>query len=342
MANEQRARNGGRAPRREIFGWSPDGSLNTTQAELIKRAYKTLLESEEPSLRGIYRDWNDKGHLTSTGGKWSHNAFRLMLLRPRNAGLSEYRGEIVGTGSWEAIVTPEDYETVRRMLTQPDRLNHAGTRTQHLLSYILVCSCGGKTIAGRRGHGTGVYRCIECSASIPRAVVHRKVLIELVDDLARPEIRRFFKTNESQESLARIDAVRADLLNLSKQVEELQSAGVPWEMLLDSGRKLQERRVSLEQELSVLLQGSALVRLLEGLYEPVGFNATTHAKKVEQLKESRKHIIQRFGELNLDQQRHVISGMYHLTLLPGNKRGGRVSYEDIAKRIQIDVRLESS
>jgi site-specific DNA recombinase len=342
-ANFQKARDdGGRTPRRPVFGWNQDGTLNTTQAQLIKQAYKTLLESEHPSLRGIYTDWNSRNIATSTGGRWTHNAFRLMLLRPRNAGLSEYRGQIVGKGSWQPIVSPEDYETVKGILTQPQRLSHSGTRTQHLLSYILMCSCGGKTISGRRRQSK-VYRCIDCSASISHDVAHRKVLTDLINDLARPELRRFFKTDQSQEALARIDAVRAELAEVAKKVEQLTSADLPWETLLDTGRKLQEARRGLEEKLAVLLQGSALVRLLEGLYEPSpGFDFVMSSKKKAQLEESRKHIMQRFSELNLDQQRQVISGMYRLTLLPATRRGGRVSYEQIAERIRIEPKLGES
>lgn len=332
-ANKQKAQNGGRTPRRVIFGWNSDGTLNTIQAELIKQAFEQVIQGA--SLRGIYTDWNARNIVTSTGGRWTHNAFRLMLLRPRNAGLSDYHGEIVSKGSWEAIVSPESFETLKAILTQPQRLSHSGTRTQHLLSYILVCSCGGRTIAGRRGK-TGVYRCIDCSASIPRAVAHRKVVTDMVEMLSTP-LRMFFETGDSQEALKRIDAVRSELAGVAKQVQELQASGVPWEMMLDSGRKLQEARRALEDELAILLQGSALVRLVEGLTEP--FRAYTRAEKKAKQEKSRHQIIERFGQLNLDQQRQVISGMYELTLHPASYKGGRVPYEQIAERIQIKPKV---
>jgi len=330
-ANKQKAMAGGRTPRRKVFGYNADGSLNTVEAEHIKAAYSSILAGA--SLRSIYRDWNARGITTSTGGEWTHNSFRVLMMRHRNAGLSIYQGEAVGTGDWTPIVDMETFETVQRILAQPQRLTHSGTRTKYLLSYLMKCSCGGKTISGLR-RKLKVYRCVECSSSINQTIADEKVISWVSEYLASPTARNRLHT----EDLDRIADLRKELDAVAKNVERLQASGVPFEMLLDQGKRLQDQRVSLEAELSVLLQASALTRLVVDLRKPVQRITGVHAYKYSDIMDIASEVRTRLLNLGLDQQRQVIAGLCSVTLLPAQFRGGRVDDFVIARRIDIAER----
>jgi DNA invertase Pin-like site-specific DNA recombinase len=97
------------------------------------------------SLRSLAAELRAGQVPTVTGAPWSAETLREILLRPRNAALTVYRGEIVEgvSAPWEPIVSREVFEAVRRLLTDPDRRTGPG--------------------AAPRWHGTGIYRCGICT-----------------------------------------------------------------------------------------------------------------------------------------------------------------------------------
>jgi hypothetical protein len=79
------------------------------------------------------------------------------LLNPRIAGLSVYRGEIVGKGRWDALVPEETWRAVRAILEDPARTPPRGVRT--LLGGLARCPCG-NVVTGMPSHtGHHIYRC---------------------------------------------------------------------------------------------------------------------------------------------------------------------------------------
>ena len=54
------------------------------------------------SLADICRQWNDAGAYTLTGKPWTPPLVSQFLRKPRNAGLRDHNGEIVGEGTWPA------------------------------------------------------------------------------------------------------------------------------------------------------------------------------------------------------------------------------------------------
>jgi hypothetical protein len=79
------------------------------------------------------------------------------LLNPRIAGLSAYRGEIVGPGDWEPLVSEETWRAVQAILEDPARKPPRGVRT--LLGGLALCPCG-NVVTGMPNHrGQRVYRC---------------------------------------------------------------------------------------------------------------------------------------------------------------------------------------
>jgi site-specific DNA recombinase len=94
------------------------------------------------TLSGIMREWAGAGlrPAQSKTGRWSRTSVRTILLNPRIAGLSAYRGEIVGQGQWEPLVGEETWRAVRGILEDPARKPPRGVRT--LLGGLALCPCG--------------------------------------------------------------------------------------------------------------------------------------------------------------------------------------------------------
>lgn len=97
------------------------------------------------SLRALAAELRKQGAPTVTGAPWSAETLRDVLRRPRNAGLTVYRDQIVEgvTAPWEPIVTREVFEAVRGLLDDPDRRKGPGAAPKWL--------------------GSGIYRCGICT-----------------------------------------------------------------------------------------------------------------------------------------------------------------------------------
>jgi site-specific DNA recombinase len=112
------------------------------------------------TLSGVMREWTTAGvrPVQSTSGRgWTRQSIRTILLNPRIAGLSAYRGEIVGRGDWEPLVSEETWRAVRAILEDPARKPPRGVRT--LLGGLALCPCG-NVVSGMPNHrGQRVYRC---------------------------------------------------------------------------------------------------------------------------------------------------------------------------------------
>ena len=86
------------------FGYLADGlSPHPVEGPALATAIRGVTSGA--TLGGVMRDWTMNGISPSRGGKWRYSSLNALLKRPRNAGLSVYRGQIVGTGEWEPLVT---------------------------------------------------------------------------------------------------------------------------------------------------------------------------------------------------------------------------------------------
>jgi site-specific DNA recombinase len=159
------------------FGWNPDRTtLCEPEAESVRFAIAQVIAGA--SLRGIAKVLNERGKVNADGAPWSLSNVRFMVIRPHNAGLRTYHGEIVGQGQWEPIVSREDWDAARRILTDPARRTNGGTRARvHLLSGVSQCGiCGGNLRGAQavaaKGRKRGIYRCGDkgCLARDQRAV----------------------------------------------------------------------------------------------------------------------------------------------------------------------------
>lgn len=128
-------------------------------AELASQSAAVLAGRSVPS---VARDWNTRGVLTSRGGRWDTTAVRRVLLRPRNAGLLEHKGRVVGPAAWPAVVSEAALARLRAILDHPDaRTGQPSPRA--LGSGIYLCGVCGLTMrrngGSRRNPALDAYRC---------------------------------------------------------------------------------------------------------------------------------------------------------------------------------------
>jgi DNA invertase Pin-like site-specific DNA recombinase len=145
--------------------------LVPAEAEAIADGYRMIANGA--TLYAVARDWRGRGLTGPTGAEFTDVAVREVLLRPANAGLSAYKGEIVGTGDWPAITDPDTYAAVKAILTDPSRRRGVGKPQTTLLAGVLRCECGDRMNGGFRGlreDGSRRlnYRCRGCYRSRSR------------------------------------------------------------------------------------------------------------------------------------------------------------------------------
>lgn len=156
----QRISSGGNGGGPRAYGFEPDGTtLRAAECAVISDAAHKVLRGA--SLRALARDLRAAGVPTATGGHWTPELLRGVLVRPRNAGRIVLHGEVIGKASWDPIVPPDVHDQVVRILTNPNRDTRAGTAPRWLLSGIATCGiCNdGTSVEVTMGGRNPRYRC---------------------------------------------------------------------------------------------------------------------------------------------------------------------------------------
>lgn len=143
------------------FGFEPDGvTVRPVEAEALRDAAERILAGE--TAKSIAREWNKLGSPQRTkGGRWRTGDLTMTLRRPRNAGLIDHNGEIIGAAKWPAIIPEVTWRALVAKLTDQSRLNNFGNEPRWLGSGIYVCyGCGKPSLrVGMSGGRKPSYRC---------------------------------------------------------------------------------------------------------------------------------------------------------------------------------------
>lgn len=198
------------------FGFKKDGIRHRKDeaAALVKACDDVQAGT---SLNAIAREWNAQG-LETTGGAaaWDATAVRRVLLRPRNAGLMVWRGEIIGKASWKPIVKEPAWRSVVRTLEDPARRTTPGPERRWLGSGLYVCGVCDKPRLVARSSGTGTsggegarrpaYRCGPGQHVNRDAVLlDRFVAKHIVARLSRADARELLVDDE-RDDIAELEA----------------------------------------------------------------------------------------------------------------------------------------
>ncbi|QFU87830.1 hypothetical protein YIM_48660 (plasmid) [Amycolatopsis sp. YIM 10] len=170
------------------FGFDSDG-LTPRPAEIaaIARAIQDVLAGA--SIGSVARAWNELGLKPPQGAKeWIPASVRSVLMRPRNAGLSVHRRQVVGNATWAPIVSEAQWRALKSMLDDPERRPKGNLSLKWQGSNGYYCGkCDGKATmrsnsvwSPKRKILQPAYRC--------RAVNHNTIIAEPVDDLVNAVI----------------------------------------------------------------------------------------------------------------------------------------------------------
>jgi site-specific DNA recombinase len=300
----QRAHQGRPQAGVRAFGYATGGlELLPGEAQALWQAYQSLLAGS--SLTSIARELNAQGLRTSKGNTITRNGVRAMLLNPRNAGLSAYRGEVVATAQWPSIIDTDSYEAARAILTDDLRVaNHSNAR-KHLLSNLAECGvCGDGTKMGtnwrhnRSGSRSRIYVCPKFHLSREASFCDERVVQRVIAQLSQPDAWDLLVDQARPD----VEVLRTEQhtlrLRLDQLVEDFADGRITASQLHKGTERLRARLADLDKAMAHIGRGP----LLEDLVTANDVYAVWRDKP-------------------LDQQRAIIDTLYRVTLLP--RPGGR-------------------
>lgn len=209
------------------FGYRDDfRTLDPVEAAAIRDAVARVLAGD--SIRGIAIDWNERGIPTVKGGPWKQQVVRRLLLSARISGQSEYRGEIVATGDWEAIITPAEHDRVVSTLHAATRSTSRVVRRYLFSGGLLRCGhCDAVLVARPRSDGVRRYVCAK-GPGLPgcgrTAIVSEPVEDHIADAVLHRLDAPGFATQLDGATSPDDDGTRANLAADRAQLDELANA----------------------------------------------------------------------------------------------------------------------
>ncbi|WP_327131983.1 recombinase family protein [Streptomyces sp. NBC_01343] len=131
----------GTGPRRKVV----EDILNMEEVPYVEDWAARALEGEK--LHSLVMDAVDKGVKTTTGGDFTYQAMRALLMSARISGRKEHKGVIKGKAVWPGIIDPDDSDMLRALLAERSEEFKAehGDRNATALKYPLSglprCTC---------------------------------------------------------------------------------------------------------------------------------------------------------------------------------------------------------
>lgn len=279
--------------------------INEAEAEIIRECAKRALGGE--GLYSICGDLNDRGVKTSQGGLWRIGTLRPLLRSGRIAGLSEYKGEIVGKAvDWEPIISIEDHERLRSLLANPSdgkrRKPRARKTPKHLLSGLVYCgACGTRMV----GTGSKEQPSFACSTS-DRGCGKRTIRIDYLD----PAVTELL--------FAYLDTIEEDPADDEALVRELEEKIAGWE------RKVEELAAEYDDgDMSareMRLAGDRLRAKISGAYKEIAELGVRRTIEMDVEELRRAWNTDAFG---LDRRRSIVSALIEKIVIhrhTGNRR----------------------
>lgn len=315
---------GGRRP----FGWNVENGrlvLNEREAAALAAAHSEVLAGR--SLGSIIAQWNEEGWdgeslMTTASKPWGYAQLRQALLRPRNAGLYEFRGDVLSRDQIPPIVSETIWRAVVRVLEAPERRRSQSNKALHLLSGIAQCHCGqpvrSGTVYGRKDPATGIrkkHSAYRCPAKGEGHVGKRE---EYVDAAVEFWVFRYISQtvgaqSESPEDKVEREAITLELEALGVREREAGSALAAGDLTVGQMREFNE---------AIRRQREAL----EGRMAELGFHQSEDLDPLAKFDREMFTTEQRFNEwlaLPIDDRRDYIRSRFHVILHPHTEGSAR-------------------
>ena len=296
---------GGRRP----YGYQDDGTtVEEAEAEILKWAAAQVLAGR--ALNAITADLNRQGSRTSTGRAWRSTELRRVLVRPRNAGLAQHRGQVVGPAAWPAILPEDTWRGVVAVLTDPGRRTNTSVARRWLLSGLAVCGVCGDPVrsfsaSSRRRNTNPVYTC-RTGKHVVRDAAACDQFVEavIVERLSRPDARDLLIPDQSQTDTAALHLRDAALGERLVELGRLYGDGAIDALQLQAATAaIRTQREQITTQLAATSRGSVLAGVVD---------APDPAKV--------------WAGLDLSRRRAIIATLVTVTILPA-RRGRRPGWQ---------------
>jgi site-specific DNA recombinase len=290
------------------YGYEADGvTVRDDEADALRWAASQVLGGQ--SLRSTATALNDQGAVSSTGAPWDARTLGRVLKRPRNAGLSVYRGDVVGRAAWDAILPEDLWRGVVAVLGDPARRSNKGRPPRWLLSNLARCGvCGEPVISKTRGRALKLtyYRCSGPSGHVSRNAAEVDAFVEAVilERLSRPDAAELLTPDTSGPVVAALHAQDAALRERKDELGRLFGEGtIDAAQLAQGTEAIRRQREAITAELAAAARGSVLAGVVDAP-DPV---------KV-------------WEGLDLSRRRAIVETLVTVTILPA-RRGRRPGWQ---------------
>jgi len=257
------------------YGFERDGITHVPdEVAVIRMMAERYLAGE--SSRSLATWLDAEGIRTVNGKPWRTNVITTLLLSPRNAGLRDHRGEIVGPAVWDPILTTD---TRNRLLAARDAKTTSGRRTprRYLLSGLLRCALCGHPLYSQARQEVRRYVCVSgpdhggcgrititappVEGLLADAVLYRLDTPELADALAG-KATRSVDTDALSDDLSadreQLDDLAARFGRKEFSMREWMAARKPIEERLQGNERRLRRSMNTSSLAAFVGQGQAL------------------------------------------------------------------------------------
>lgn len=312
---EQNAAEGKHHGGERPFGWNDDRvTIREGEAELVRFCIRQVTAGA--SLVGIARSLTERGSKNADGQPWTRTLVRKMVLRPYNAGLRTYKGEVIGAGQWEPIVARDEWEAARRVLIDPQRRTNPGSNARvHLLSRIARCGVCGKVKRGASGKGVGgisrkIYRCDGRGCTTrDKAALEELVTAVILARLRRPDAADLLAPSPAAQPECEVEATQLR------------------QRLSDAAEDYAEGLLTRDQLRSITVRLRPRVEQLEASSPPASTDQASLAEMV-----SAEDVHAAWERLDLRQRKVLVDLLVSVTVLPAPR--GRAPFDPAAVRIE--------
>lgn len=250
------------------FGFELDReTIRTSEARWIAEAIRMILAGG--SLSSVRRAFEEGGVRPIKSERWANQSLRAMLLRPRNAGLVQHRGEVVATAVWSPIVSEPEWRAAAAILRDPKRRAAPSTSLRWQGSGCYLCGvCEGEEPSTMRSNSVWQpnrkvlvpsYRC--------RVEHHNNILAEPLDEFVNAVMAEYLRRDDfvavsPVDDGADLVAVQSELSALTerrKQMAAQHAVGELDEVEWASARQAtKEKSAELERRLEVVTRDHVL------------------------------------------------------------------------------------
>ena len=312
-ANAGRIAEGKPVPGRRRYGYDTDGKTpREYEAVVVRRMFDHVHAGG--SIRSLARALTREGVNPSPGRVWSNRRVRDILMNETYAGYVRHLGTAHKSEHVVPIVDDAQAAEVRAILLDPERRLSPGTVPTHLLSAIATCTVCGGTLSYMRAYTckAGVAGHPSIQAHILEPLVLAEVARALIaggPDLFPPvsgrNITELVRAHE--ENVARVTAT------MDLEGEGLLPASVARQRLIE----LRDARNLIEADLDQARHERSAASALHDIVHELAA-ATPGGADYEVVGAA---IIERFGSLDLDQQRDIVRALLDVAVGPGRGTG---------------------